>query len=346
MGGTHLIYHMRDQECYTCLMCEMPASHFSLGWQWGQEVQSNSKPFEEQWLTERVREAVQACRPQLIEVAANVMVIQFDDHIVSPFDLAPILYCCDDIRRSMRAVKREERRLIVQELARLGRPHDAALDEDGEDRLPRLTMESAQLTLEIPQRIEATGIPDVIAEQYRQDGRTLFTANVDSRAVLKVRPAQSPPPKRFIWKEVKTDEAAFDEKFRVQSNSEDLVRSFLGEVGRRHVTDLFELPGEPLVFDLSGGVLRVLKHDYLEFGPELSRFLTSCMGVLHATAIKPGEVSFKEAAATSPGCCQVCLAALVDDAVRCAKCRTPHHRECWDYIGGCSIFACGSSRAA
>lgn len=41
--------------------------------------------------------------------------------------------------------------------------------------------------------------------------------------------------------------------------------------------------------------------------------------------------------------CRICgevLSAL--PRVRCRRCRTPHHEECWEYVGGCSVFACGS----
>ena len=24
----------------------------------------------------------------------------------------------------------------------------------------------------------------------------------------------------------------------------------------------------------------------------------------------------------------------------CSVCNTPHHRDCWEYVGGCSIYGC------
>lgn len=38
--------------------------------------------------------------------------------------------------------------------------------------------------------------------------------------------------------------------------------------------------------------------------------------------------------------CQVCLHPLAVRVVYCSGCVTPHHRECWDYLGGCSTYAC------
>lgn len=43
--------------------------------------------------------------------------------------------------------------------------------------------------------------------------------------------------------------------------------------------------------------------------------------------------------------CQVCGAPLTDDRiVRCARCSTPHHEQCWDYTRKCSTFGCPGTR--
>lgn len=42
--------------------------------------------------------------------------------------------------------------------------------------------------------------------------------------------------------------------------------------------------------------------------------------------------------------CNVCGEPIEDDIVWCRSCRTPHHQECWQYAGACSIFACGQKR--
>lgn len=40
--------------------------------------------------------------------------------------------------------------------------------------------------------------------------------------------------------------------------------------------------------------------------------------------------------------CQVCGAPLEGEIVECSKCTTLHHRDCWEFNGRCSTFACGS----
>jgi hypothetical protein len=38
--------------------------------------------------------------------------------------------------------------------------------------------------------------------------------------------------------------------------------------------------------------------------------------------------------------CGVCNDAVTEDRVLCRRCRAPHHRDCWDYNRGCSVYAC------
>jgi hypothetical protein len=44
------------------------------------------------------------------------------------------------------------------------------------------------------------------------------------------------------------------------------------------------------------------------------------------------------------GVCQVCLEKMDSRVVYCAKCRTPHHEECWSYMGQCSTYGCREIR--
>lgn len=46
------------------------------------------------------------------------------------------------------------------------------------------------------------------------------------------------------------------------------------------------------------------------------------------------------------GRCLVCDTSLDDVVASCAACRTPHHAECWTYLGTCSTFGCGCTETA
>jgi hypothetical protein len=38
--------------------------------------------------------------------------------------------------------------------------------------------------------------------------------------------------------------------------------------------------------------------------------------------------------------CKVCGEAIGSDLVYCRRCKTPHHQECWQYVGICSVYGC------
>ncbi len=53
------------------------------------------------------------------------------------------------------------------------------------------------------------------------------------------------------------------------------------------------------------------------------------------------EVMEVRVSAPEEAMCRVCGCAVTAPVARCASCRTPHHQDCWDYNGGCSVYACG-----
>ena len=52
--------------------------------------------------------------------------------------------------------------------------------------------------------------------------------------------------------------------------------------------------------------------------------------------------SLPECLKTQEGICEVCGVALSngEDLISCDRCETPHHRRCFDYNGGCAVYAC------
>jgi hypothetical protein len=43
--------------------------------------------------------------------------------------------------------------------------------------------------------------------------------------------------------------------------------------------------------------------------------------------------------------CKVCGEPLEAPTVVCATCRTPHHRDCWEFVGSCSIYGCNGKQS-
>jgi hypothetical protein len=41
--------------------------------------------------------------------------------------------------------------------------------------------------------------------------------------------------------------------------------------------------------------------------------------------------------------CPVCRTGAESDSIQCANCLAPHHKDCWDYNGGCGTYGCPSA---
>lgn len=52
-------------------------------------------------------------------------------------------------------------------------------------------------------------------------------------------------------------------------------------------------------------------------------------------------IASDEAQVIDAALCSVCCEVLASEVVFCVRCKTPHHRDCWEYSGGCSTYGCG-----
>jgi hypothetical protein len=42
--------------------------------------------------------------------------------------------------------------------------------------------------------------------------------------------------------------------------------------------------------------------------------------------------------------CKVCGDEIHEQMVVCRRCKTPHHLDCWQYTGSCSVFGCRETK--
>jgi hypothetical protein len=165
------------------------------------------------------------------------------------------------------------------------------------------------------------------------------------------RPAPPQPPRGT--RPVRCGDPEFDRGFIVQANDPDMARDFLDDSVRRSVGLLQRLapPGGMLLsinpermlvqvdrnlatqFEaLSAAVREALAiHDALIAG--VSAKMAEGVEVLASGPSSPEDAG--------PPLCKVC-GQLIEAGPRmtCARCKAPHHRDCWEFIGGCSIFGC------
>lgn len=169
-----------------------------------------------------------------------------------------------------------------------------------------------------------------------------------------VRPAPTQAPKGT--RSVRTGERDFDRAFLVQANDAEMAHDFLGPEVRLAIANLQRLVH-------AGGMLvsinpeRLLVQIDRNLGTS-AESLTQVVGntlVIH-DGLQVGVrrrmsqgISIVEDAPGSaeedsgPPVCKVCGEVIEGGPVMlCSVCRTPHHRECWEYVGACSIYGCGS----
>ena len=61
-----------------------------------------------------------------------------------------------------------------------------------------------------------------------------------------------------------------------------------------------------------------------------------------------GDVTTRAATTSTSALCPICQSVIspVEAPINCPSCHQPHHRECWDEIGGCSSYGCEAAPAA
>ena len=124
-------------------------------------------------------------------------------------------------------------------------------------------------------------------------------------------------------------------------------RWFLGEQVRswdvERIDDLrVSVDGSLVVCLLDGREEKVLKSEGLE---HLVDVLNDAVLEEAVRRTLRGRATMLVSVVARRGVCRVCGSSLDGRLVTCARCRTPHHEQCWRYAGLCSTFGCGSPDA-
>jgi hypothetical protein len=123
----------------------------------------------------------------------------------------------------------------------------------------------------------------------------------------------------------------------------------LNEVVRWEIERLCTQPiVSPLSVQFGRGVLDVSKVLTVRRGPELIAIVEMVLDLYdQALLTQTRDITFLEqqsAQVLEQPVCRVCGEVIREGLVFCRRCKTPHHRECWLYVGRCSVFACGESQ--
>jgi hypothetical protein len=105
-------------------------------------------------------------------------------------------------------------------------------------------------------------------------------------------------------------------------------------------------------FDLDSQTVTLMVRQYLREESDLMTLITCAkdfasfvLGATPSVEVRRGEIVMEEVRVATGGECPVCGTAMTAGTVRCELCRTPHHAECWQYMGRCSTYACPGRRS-
>ena len=169
---------------------------------------------------------------------------------------------------------------------------------------------------------------------------------------LEVFPQRRPGESVSSPSDIRIGDDEFDARYVVKSNDEKFAREFLDGAARQALEDLRNLLGnDRILVSLNSSRLMVRKESVISTSDDLSVF-SDLAGRLHdriellwerASGI---EILDGASEGEAPKC-QICGSDIAEEArVNCRRCGTPHHKDCWEFNGQCSTYACGEKRFA
>ncbi|MBC8351378.1 MAG: hypothetical protein H8E66_05295 [Planctomycetes bacterium] len=105
-----------------------------------------------------------------------------------------------------------------------------------------------------------------------------------------------------------------------------------------------------IYFAVNGGQMQIKKLGYLRDYGQLERFVLLSLALYDQSLVTSAKgIEFVETKPTATlslaeAICQICGEMVKLDAVFCRTCKTPHHKDCWEYYGACSTYGCGQRR--
>ncbi len=170
------------------------------------------------------------------------------------------------------------------------------------------------------------------------------------------RPAPPQPPKGTRL--VITGHPQFDSFFLVRANDPEITRQFFHHEPVRHAVESLLRLAPPAGMLISVNPERLLVQVDRNLGTHAGLLdfcvrdaiiihdsLIACVSAFLAQGVSVVSAGAATAADTdAPPECEVCGDPILGGHVQCALCRTPFHKDCWQFIGGCSTFGCASKQ--
>jgi len=147
----------------------------------------------------------------------------------------------------------------------------------------------------------------------------------------------------FGARDIRIGDPSFDDHYVVQAAPEALAHQVFAPARRRDVIAavrrLFARVG--LRIKAEPGRLEIEVRESVDDEAGLRGMLHSASDLVAALLAPDSQgVVLDEFFEESGGVCPVCCTRLTEPLVRCGRCRAPHHRECWEYLGRCAVYGC------
>jgi hypothetical protein len=155
--------------------------------------------------------------------------------------------------------------------------------------------------------------------------------------------------KVFGAQDLRVGDEEFDARYVVRARPESLVSQvFRAEQRHQVIASVQRLRRlkDPTI-DLEPYTLIVQVREYVDNERDLMELVKTAeefLGYIRV-ATPPTGIEFVDVQVSREGLCLVCGTVLREALVRCETCRTPHHEQCWLYMGRCSTYGCRGRRS-
>jgi hypothetical protein len=158
--------------------------------------------------------------------------------------------------------------------------------------------------------------------------------------------------KLFGMQDVEIGVPAIDDAYILKAENEQWLRSFLDPGVQRRILELEQLRPAGLHLHSRAELFELRVDRWLEdvrlvaFHDAGLEIAAAMLGESQSPAAAGVQILEAPARPSTGGTCLVCGRALAGTrTVRCRRCDTSHHDECWNYNGSCAVYGCASAFA-
>lgn len=151
--------------------------------------------------------------------------------------------------------------------------------------------------------------------------------------------------KLFGGEDLHLGDPRFDQAFLVQGAPAEWVREVLDADTRARLHRLHELgrawSGGVRVDVTATGLRLSVPRNLVDQREHLLAFVEEGLALVRRLRGGRAGPRVEVREVLDQGRCPVCADAIQEAPRRCGGCGTAHHRECWEFLGGCAILGCG-----